>query len=707
MKTIGDRIKEKRKEMGLTQLQLAERLGVTDRAVSKWEQNEGNPDFSILPALANTLGMTLDYLISGVEPAVNLEDMDAEKRAFYLIDKDDGENFVKYGYPKPYILFDDTTKSICGYANRAAAGFETKIRDAVYSGRKPKVFDALIKSYLTFDKNQKNNMLYNSLSSASLFYDCLDDFVILCALSGRTDILDEIGFKFFAIGDRKSANRDFQYAVDDPKSTYLISEETLRLVLTSEDVPEKTKRYIAEIEFLQPAKYPKPERIAFLADRIVAILYESKQYDLLKIALERMTKNALDSKNVICEGGEYMGKVYFRVEHPFHNETRKIPLAVIPGIDIAIQIARQNNDVEWLKTFSAYNATVNGIYGDLHEVVSQDELEMHRTQANPKSTYSEILISKFTRLELIAFGDALTDWEHLDDSDPIHALELALKNLKKNYEIIKDLPICYPELFRNMVERKDMKALFALASNYGLSTLQDEILTGDGAAIMKWVNSFFASYELPKDVFDKYKVGEEEKKQIYAMRQRQSHVCPIPKEDAEPIYGTPEYVKKKKTLVYDRFKDELEGKLERLTQSKRREENFKRISAEITPELLLKKLDEGDEDGAVVKLCTLLEATLQYRFRYDGELFAMIDAYFKDHLQEQELHNLWDDEDNNYYQYKKEDEETVEENKRRERVRGLLHKLRMRRNHILHPAAQDVAITREEIKQCISIVKNI
>ena len=707
MKTIGDRIKEKRKEMGLTQLQLAERLGVTDRAVSKWEQNEGNPDFSILPALANTLGMTLDYLISGVEPAVNLEDMDAEKRALYLIEKDDAENFVKYGYPKPYILFDDMTKSICGYANRGATRFETKIRDAVYAGRKPKVFDALIKSYLTFDKNQKTNMLYNSLSSASLFYDVLDDFVILCALSGRTDILDEIGFKFFAIGDRKTANRDFQYAVDDPKSTYLISEETLRFILTSEDVPQKSKQYIAEIEFFQPIKYPRRERIAFLVDHIVGALYESKQFDLLKLALERMTKNAVDSKTVICKSGEYNDTVYFRVEKPSWNETRKIPLAVIPGISSAIKIAKQNNDVEWLKTFSDYNAVVNEIYGSNHAVVSEDELEMHRTQANPKSTYSEILISKHTRMELVAFGDALTDWKPIDDSDPVPALELALKNLKKNYEILKDLPICYHELFEAMVERKDMKALFALASKYGLSSLQDAILTGDGAAIMEWVDSFFCSPEVSSETFAKYKVGEEERRQIYAMRQRQSHVCPIPKEDSTPTYGSPEYVMKMKASVYGRVKDELDGKLERWTQAKKREEDFKRISAEITPELLLKKIDEGDEDGAVVKLCTLLEATLRYRFRYDGELFAMLDTYFKDHLQEQELHNLWDDEDNNYYQYKKEDEETKEENLRREQVRGLLHKLRMRRNHILHPAAQDVTITREEIKQCISIVKNI
>lgn len=68
METIGDRIKSKRKEAGITQLELANKLNVTDRAVSKWEQNEGNPDINILPKIAEIFNVTLDYLMTGIEP---------------------------------------------------------------------------------------------------------------------------------------------------------------------------------------------------------------------------------------------------------------------------------------------------------------------------------------------------------------------------------------------------------------------------------------------------------------------------------------------------------------------------------------------------------------------------------------------------------------------------------------------------------------
>lgn len=68
METIGDRIRTKRKELGLTQVELGEKLNVTDRAVSKWEQNDGNPDIAFLPKLAQIFNVSIDYLLTGTEP---------------------------------------------------------------------------------------------------------------------------------------------------------------------------------------------------------------------------------------------------------------------------------------------------------------------------------------------------------------------------------------------------------------------------------------------------------------------------------------------------------------------------------------------------------------------------------------------------------------------------------------------------------------
>ena len=61
--TLGKRIMENRKKLGLTQDQLAEKLGVTAQAVSKWENDQSCPDITMLPKLAEIFGTTTDTLL--------------------------------------------------------------------------------------------------------------------------------------------------------------------------------------------------------------------------------------------------------------------------------------------------------------------------------------------------------------------------------------------------------------------------------------------------------------------------------------------------------------------------------------------------------------------------------------------------------------------------------------------------------------------
>lgn len=72
MNTIGSRIAQKRKALGLTQEELAQQLGVSSQAVSKWENDISCPDITLLPALAKALGCTTDALLSGKEDEVRV-----------------------------------------------------------------------------------------------------------------------------------------------------------------------------------------------------------------------------------------------------------------------------------------------------------------------------------------------------------------------------------------------------------------------------------------------------------------------------------------------------------------------------------------------------------------------------------------------------------------------------------------------------------
>lgn len=62
---IGKFIAKCRKNAGLTQMQLAEQLNITDRAVSKWETGKSLPDSSIMLALCDILNITVNDLLSG------------------------------------------------------------------------------------------------------------------------------------------------------------------------------------------------------------------------------------------------------------------------------------------------------------------------------------------------------------------------------------------------------------------------------------------------------------------------------------------------------------------------------------------------------------------------------------------------------------------------------------------------------------------
>lgn len=67
--TIGKRIASLRRNKGMKQEELAEKLGISGQAVSKWENDQTCPDISLLPQLAKILGVTVDELLTGAQEA--------------------------------------------------------------------------------------------------------------------------------------------------------------------------------------------------------------------------------------------------------------------------------------------------------------------------------------------------------------------------------------------------------------------------------------------------------------------------------------------------------------------------------------------------------------------------------------------------------------------------------------------------------------
>ncbi len=74
-KSLGMMISSLRKENGMTQLELAEKMGVTDKAVSKWERDLSYPDVNSIPKLAEIFGVSVDELMQ-----IKTESQNEEKK---------------------------------------------------------------------------------------------------------------------------------------------------------------------------------------------------------------------------------------------------------------------------------------------------------------------------------------------------------------------------------------------------------------------------------------------------------------------------------------------------------------------------------------------------------------------------------------------------------------------------------------------------
>ena len=81
-KKLGSFIAELRKEQGLKQKELADKLSITDKAVSKWETGRGVPDVSILVPLCDILGVSVTELLNGEKSSANIfvDDKDVIKK---------------------------------------------------------------------------------------------------------------------------------------------------------------------------------------------------------------------------------------------------------------------------------------------------------------------------------------------------------------------------------------------------------------------------------------------------------------------------------------------------------------------------------------------------------------------------------------------------------------------------------------------------
>ena len=99
---IGKYISKLRKEMNITQEELAERLGVTDKSISRWENGKTMPDISLLVQLTDILNTTLPELINGRR--MTKDELLAQRETINNLIRLEGEKQISYNQKALSIL---------------------------------------------------------------------------------------------------------------------------------------------------------------------------------------------------------------------------------------------------------------------------------------------------------------------------------------------------------------------------------------------------------------------------------------------------------------------------------------------------------------------------------------------------------------------------------------------------------------------------
>ena len=368
--SIGKTIAELRKEKGWTQVELAEKLQVSDKAVSKWEKDDSFPSIEFFPILAQLFGVSIDYLMTGKkdEPSISLDDMDSKKRMLYIIKQDDVEDYLKYGYEKE-TYFDDIPR---GSRN----DIKTPII-AILENNSFKIFNACVRAGVKVKSYTRNSLV-------DVLYACVGHFDMLvrfACLAGCVDFLEQIQFKTFAVGDKAlnniRTNATYSHTYE-AQTAYLISERTIDTIFNNENVPQSIIDYISTYVPFDSKKVKYGTSVAdygrldgqfyFMEQVIIKQLYRTGRYDLLNKYLQSVAEDSfktIDLFNNLDRRGEghYVNYSITPSSYLIRTDRGSYGYTTVKGKVIAISsdiihLAISNSDKEYIALFVNYNKSI-------------------------------------------------------------------------------------------------------------------------------------------------------------------------------------------------------------------------------------------------------------------------------------------------------------------------------------------------------------
>ena len=692
-------------------------LGVTDKAVSKWEVGEANPDISLLSELSRVFGVSIDYLLTGVvEEKISLDDMDNEKRAIYLIKKDDARSFEKYGYLNNVLLFAEP------YQNNNA--FSERLLDAVFSNKSISIFEKILK------KNLSDSRLCEIIgrNGALALKANIDEYIKMCVEISSVEGLQAINFKYFIIGTKTSTTNTVSFHINegygpaDPGyRAPVLSSETLSSLFSNKKLSKDMLDYLSEIEPFHSGD----RRVMLMADDVIYELYKNHHIDKVTNALHHMNeynKKAFELWKLSLNGSWYTGKRIVNNGVYFTNSSSLYLQALVNPIGKAFDLAIENKDFEFINKFNDYNTKIKENIPELKaRTLSEQEIKLMELKEDKNASLLDILKLQHINYGIVDFNELINDDYGIEKDNEIKEVETKINRLKELKDFYMSTFISPYELIMNLCENKKYKELSDFATQLGYSKLEKAVSLSNKKEIEEISNFLFIPESRYFDEIRRIrKLGEnihvvsgsvidepatnlarfmEFEKQRTKLVQRfiddklgnigididskayssllKTQFKNIPFDEHYEEVNL-ELFSKEKELIISKQLSSLEDKLERLTNRKALEKAYNKISQELNKEYLTNELEKGESDKVVVLICKRLQIILEYKFGYVGDLYSMIDTLIERTMNQ--------------------------ENEEYDSRVNLLHTLRMKRNNIVHAEYKEIEMSKEDIERCIDVL---
>ena len=638
--SIGKTIAELRKAKGWTQIELAERLNISDKAVSKWENEAGYPEITMFPQLANLFEVSIDYLMTGKEMQPEIITISKAE----LCAKNDDVTLLK---DIDFTQKDENNKCLIDYIQQ----YESL-----------KVFSALC----TKDDRAKGS------------FDLLT-FLKFCLLSNHLELLNKKGFwlkpqicsyRFDSAEDIMGlmpigALEHFGQRQGKDQYACILPDDFFTMIASDKRINENTINFLLgkqrgrkcvwyhAFPYLIDACYEVGN--TYLLGRLLTLSEENNQYAY---------DNFNDKSNYAFN--------YFFIGFKYSNNGH----GLVRILDKTLNLALQKNDFEMIDRMNALNRNVMKYWGFKCGIVSDDEIRVAKLKLDKSVSKQDIIIQSSIHNGIVVIDELLA----VNDADLIE------KTLEKypvsKYEFLNTIL----GRIRQAVESDDWRFILEYAVDHNDENLAYYALNEKKDRIVSWLSD---KEKLPfmgwgRTAYDFFRQNEKENinSKYFQLRSKErfsgeiqisAHNLPQ-RRNPKTIYNIDdlvEYVKLCKKQVVDDFKES---------------HNASKIIEELNEEFFRNELVKGNGDLVAIKLCVRLEAVLKSKYHYEGDFSEMLEKYCSQH-------GSYEEDDGWGYM-----------ERRTEKFVPYLQKLRKYRNSVVHSEKKVDSMTKEELDFCIQYI---